>query len=59
VRAQALEYWREQRRREDNAKYLAGLLKKYDVTVDERVTALIGPLPRRLAAVGEDSGVRE
>lgn len=48
VRAQVLERWQDQRQREDNEKYFAGLLKKYDVAVDASVKPLVGVL-------GEDS----
>ena len=44
VRAQVLERWRQQRQREDNEKYFAGLLKKYDVVVDESVKPLVGAI---------------
>jgi parvulin-like peptidyl-prolyl isomerase len=44
VKAQVLNAWREQRQREDNEKYFKGLLKKYDVLVDESVKPLVGPL---------------
>lgn len=44
VKAQILERWREDRRREDNEKYFASLLKKYDVVLDDSVKPLIGSL---------------
>jgi parvulin-like peptidyl-prolyl isomerase len=44
VRGQVLARWREERERETDAQYFAGLLKKYDVVVDESVKPLIGPL---------------
>ena len=44
VRAQVLELWRDQRQREDNEKYFAGLLRKYDVVIDEGVKPLVGSL---------------
>ena len=44
VKSQVLERWREQRQREDNEKYFAGLLKKYDVVLDESVKPLVGQL---------------
>ena len=44
VKAQVLERWREQRQHDENEKYYAGLLKKYDVVVDEKVKPLIGAL---------------
>lgn len=37
VRAQALEFWREQRQREDKEVYFNGLLKKYNVIIDDSV----------------------
>lgn len=46
VKAQVLERWREEREREAHAQYFAGLLKKYDVVVDESVRPLVGPLAR-------------
>jgi len=50
VKTQVLERWREQRQREDNEKYFASLLKKYDVVVDENLKPLIGPLDESNAA---------
>lgn len=44
VRAQVLDRWQEQRQREDNQKYFASLLKKYDVVMDESVKPLVGTL---------------
>jgi len=44
VHAKVLELWREQRQRENNEKYFAGLLKKYEVVMDESVKPLVGPL---------------
>jgi hypothetical protein len=44
VRAQVLERWQDQRQREDNEKYFANLLKKYDVAVDASVKPLVGVL---------------
>jgi len=49
VKAQVLERWHDQRQREDNEKYFAGLLKKYDVVVDESLRPLIGPLDGPIA----------
>ena len=50
VRAQVLDRWRDQRLREDNEKYFAGLLKKYDVVVDESVKPLVGILGEKEVA---------
>ena len=50
VKTQVLEYWREQRQRQDNEKYFASLLKKYDVVVDENLKPLIGPFDEPIAA---------
>lgn len=47
VREQVLEYWQEQRQREESEKYFARLLKKYDVVIDEGVKPLVGPLVTR------------
>jgi hypothetical protein len=44
VRAQILERWREERQREENEKYVAGLLRKYDVVLDDSVKPIVGPL---------------
>lgn len=44
VRAQVLDRWREQQQRADNEKFFSGLLKKYDVVVDEKVKPLVGVL---------------
>jgi parvulin-like peptidyl-prolyl isomerase len=51
VRAQVLDHWHDQRQREDNEKYFAGLLKKYDVVLDESVKPLVG-------AFGKEEGAR-
>jgi len=56
VKTQVLEHWREQRQREDNEKYFAGLLKKYDVVVDENLKPLVGPLDAPIAAQWNGSG---
>ena len=56
VKTQVLEYWREQRQRQDNEKYFASLLKKYDVIVDDSVKPLIGPLDEPIAAPINGSG---
>jgi hypothetical protein len=56
VKTQVLERWREQRQREDNEKYFASLLKKYDVVVDDSVKPLIGPLDDPIAAPINGSG---
>ncbi len=44
VRGQVLEAWREQQQHENEARFFAGLLEKYDVVIDERVKPLVGPL---------------
>jgi PPIC-type PPIASE domain len=44
VREQVLERWREQRRLEENDKYFAALLKKYEIVVDDDLKPLLGPL---------------
>ena len=44
VRAQVLDRWCDQQQRDDNEKYFAGLLKKYDVVMDESVRPLVGAL---------------
>jgi hypothetical protein len=44
VRTQVLERWRDQRQNEDTAAYVAGLMKKYDVVMDESVEQWIGSL---------------
>jgi hypothetical protein len=44
VRTQVLDRWQEQRQREDNQKYFASLLKKYDVVFDASVKPLVGTL---------------
>jgi len=56
VKTQVLEYWREQRQRQDNEKYFASLLKKYDVVVDENLKPLIGSLDEPIAAPINGSG---
>lgn len=49
VKDKVLDHWREQRRHEDNEKYFAGLLAKYEVVVDDSLKPLIGPLIGPLA----------
>jgi hypothetical protein len=44
VREQVLERWREERQRESEDRYFAGLLKKYQIVPDESVKALVDPL---------------
>lgn len=44
VKEQVRERWYEEREREAHAQYFAGLLKKYEVIVDERVGPLVGRL---------------
>ena len=56
VKTQVLELWSEQRQRQDNEKYFASLLKKYDVVVDDSVKPLIGPLDEPIAARTNGSG---
>jgi hypothetical protein len=56
VKTQALEYWRQQRQRQDNEKYFASLLKKYDVVVDDSVKPLIGSFDEPIAAPINGSG---
>ncbi len=43
VRAQVLEEWRREKEQTANEQYLAGLIKKYDVVVDESVKPLFRP----------------
>jgi hypothetical protein len=45
VRGQVRNDWYQSRRDEFNDQYFAGLLKKYDVIVEESIQPLIGPLP--------------
>ena len=44
VKAQIIERWREDRQREGNERYFAGLLKKYDIVLEDGVKPLIGSL---------------
>ena len=44
VESQLRERWRDEQLRDANERYYAGLLKKYDVVVDDSVKPLIGPL---------------
>jgi len=44
VRTQVLERWHEKRQQKDNETYFAGLLRKYDVVVDESLKPLLDPL---------------
>ena len=48
-KAQVLDLWRDQERREENEKYFAALLKKYVVVVDEDLKPLVGPLDSSIA----------
>lgn len=45
VRAQVLNEWYQSRQVKANEQYFAGLLKKYDIVVEDSVKQLIGPLP--------------
>ena len=56
VRTQVLERWRAQRQREDDERYFAGLLKKYDVVVDKGLEPLVGPLNGPITAQWNGSG---
>ncbi len=60
VRTQLLELWRDQRQREDNEKYFAGLLKKYNVVIDEGIKTLVGSLikPFNGSLIGKEESVR-
>ena len=49
VKAQVLDLWRDQERREENERYFASLLKKYVVVVDEELKPLVGPLDSSIA----------
>jgi len=44
VKAKVLERWRDQCQREEDEAFFSRLLQKYDVTIDESVELLIGPL---------------
>jgi hypothetical protein len=44
IREQVLERWREARQRENEDRYFAGLLKKYQIVPDDSVKALVDPL---------------
>jgi hypothetical protein len=46
VKSQILERWRDERQRDENEKYVASLLTKYDVVLDDRVKPIVGPLTR-------------
>ena len=48
VKPQVLDRWHEQHQRENSEKYFAGLLKKYDVVLDDAVKPLVGPLPAQM-----------
>jgi hypothetical protein len=53
VKARIIELWREDRQREEHESYFAGLLKKYEVVMDESVKPLVGPLNDRTKANSE------
>ena len=55
VRTQVLDRWREERQREDAEKYFSGLLKKYDVVLDESVKPFVGEPAGRLSAPAGDT----
>lgn len=59
VKTQALERWRDQRQSEENEKYFTGLLKKYDVVVDENVKPLVGQLGMETRNIHEGNTARE
>ena len=46
VRAQVLEDWHRAQQAKVNEQFYAGLLKKYDMVVDETARPLIGPLAK-------------
>jgi len=58
VEPQVRERWRDEHQREANEQYYAGLLKKYDVVVDESVKPLIGPLSA-FAALANKTAAQE
>lgn len=58
VRAQVLDRWREQRGREREAQFLAGLMKKYGVEVDDSVKAVVGSLSIAQNATGSTGAAR-
>ncbi|MCA1407171.1 peptidyl-prolyl cis-trans isomerase [Ensifer sp. IC3342] len=45
VKAEVLERWRNEQRRIVKERHFAELFRKYDVVADERIEALVGPLP--------------
>ena len=59
VKTQVLDRWREQRQSEDNEKYFASLLKKYDVVLDESVKPLVGRLGAATVSANEDRRIQE
>jgi len=56
VKTQVLDDWREQRERQNSARYFATLLKKHDVVVDQSVKPLIGLLVGPIAGQVDPSG---
>jgi parvulin-like peptidyl-prolyl isomerase len=57
VKTQVLDLWRDQKQREENERYFAALLKKYDVVMDEDLRPLIGRLEGPIA--GQAGDLRE
>ena len=49
VKAQVLDLWRDQERREEYERYFVSLLKKYVVVMDEDLKPLVGPLDSSIA----------
>ncbi|WEX86474.1 peptidylprolyl isomerase [Sinorhizobium garamanticum] len=45
VKAEVLDRWRNEQRRLVQERYFAELFGKYDIVADERIEALVGPLP--------------
>jgi hypothetical protein len=49
VRQRVMERWRDRQQQVADARYFAGLIKKYDIVADTSIRALIGPLDSTLA----------
>ena len=50
VRAQVIERFRDERQRSTDARYFAGLLKKYEIVVEPGIKPLIGAIDSTLAS---------
>lgn len=50
VRSKVLQDWQDWKQREHEGEYLSSLLRKYDVVMDERAAAIVGPIENAVEA---------